>query len=411
MVAGHLQEKNGLYYIVLSYKDSNGKRKTKWEATGLPVKRNKKKAEALLLERRQTFVPPVEAVNGRVSADMLFADYMLEWLEIAKSTIEITTYACYQRNIKNVIAPYFRKKDVRLADLKAVDIQQFYTEQLRRVKANTVIRYHANIHKALKYAVKVDLIPTNPADKVERPKKNNFRGEFYSADEINALFKIVYGSKLEIPVLLGAVYGLRRSEVLGLKWDAIDFEANTLEVRHILTDVYVDGKKIMVEADRAKNKSSLRTLPLVPAVRDRLLEIKDHQEVCRKLCGRSYNKKYLGYLCVDEVGNIISPEYVSSAFPKVLKANGMRHIRFHDLRHSCASLLLANGVQMKQIQEWLGHSDFATTANIYAHLDYRSKINSAQAMAVGLGLTGKPQQLQPAQLPAAGAGGGSAMPL
>lgn len=141
-----------------------------------------------------------------------------------------------------------------------------------------------------------------------------------------------------------------------------------------------------MQADRAKNKSSLRTLPLIPEIRDRLLEIKGQQEVYKKLCGRCYNKEYLGYLCVDEVGNILRPNYISESFPKLLKANGMRPIRFHDLRHSCASLLLANGVPMKQIQEWLGHSDFSTTANIYAHLDYSSKLSSAQAMANSLGL-------------------------
>ena len=91
------------------------------------------------------------------------------------------------------------------------------------------------------------------------------------------------------------------------------------------------------------------------------------------------------YLCVDEIGNIIRPNYVSEQFPKLLEKNGLRPIRFHDLRHSCASLLLANGVPMKQIKEWLGHSDFSTTANIYAHLDYASKLSSAQAMMEGLG--------------------------
>ncbi len=386
MVAGHLQEKHGIFYIVLSYKDSNGKRKTKWESTGLPVKKNKKKAEALLLERRRTFTPPQEISEIPLDDGILFADFMIKWLEIVKNSILITTYASYQTTIQGVIVPYFRKKNIRLVDLKAVDLQEFYTKQLERVKANSVIHYHASIHKALKYAVKIDLIPTNPADKVERPKKTEFRGNFYSAEEINLLLETVRGTKLEIPVLMGAFYGLRRSEVLGLKWDAIDFEANTLEVRHILTQAYLDGKKVLVQADRAKNKSSLRTLPLVPQIRDRLLELKGQQETYRKLCGRCYNKEYLGYLCVDEVGNIFHPNYISQAFTKTLKANGMRPIRFHDLRHSCASLLLANGVPMKQIQEWLGHSDFSTTANIYAHLDYSSKLSSAQAMASTLNL-------------------------
>ena len=381
----HLQEKNDFYYIVLSYKDADGKRKTKWEATGLSVKRNKKKAEALLLERRRNFMVPTAPAEIRLDDDILFSDFMLKWLEVTKSSVQITTYASYQGMVERIIAPYFRKRGIKLVDLKATDLQDFYTKQLERVKANSVIHYHANIHKALKYAVKIDLIPTNPADKVERPKKNAFKGSYYSAEEIHALTEVAEGTKLEIPVLLASFYGLRRSEVLGLKWDAIDFEENTLEIKHIVTQASIDGKKVLVQADRAKTKSSLRTLPLVPPIRDRLLMLKGQQETYRRLCGKSYNRDYLGYLCVDEIGNIIRPNYVSEQFPKLLEKNGLRPIRFHDLRHSCASLLLANGVPMKQIQEWLGHSDFSTTANIYAHLDYASKLSSAQAMLEGLG--------------------------
>ena len=333
MVAGHLQEKNDFYYIVLSYKDAAGKRKTKWEATGLSVKRNKKKAEALLLERRRNFMVSTAPAEIRLDDDILFSDFMLKWLEVTKSTIQITTYASYQGMVERVIVPYFRKRGIKLVDLKATDLQDFYTKQLERVKANSVIHYHANIHKALKYAVKIDLIPTNPADKVERPKKNEFKGSYYSADEIHALTEIAEGTKLEIPVLLASFYGLRRSEVLGLKWDAIDFEANTLEVKHIVTQASIDGKKVLVQADRAKTKSSLRTLPLVPHIRDRLLMLKGQQDTYRRLCGKSYNREYLGYLCVDEIGNIIRPNYVSEQFPKLLEKNGLRPIRFHDLRH------------------------------------------------------------------------------
>ena len=129
----------------------------------------------------------------------------------------------------------------------------------------------------------------------------------------------------------------------------------------------------------------MRTLPIVPFMRERLLTLKEEQQENRRLCGRSYIKEYLEYVCVNEIGDLIKPHYVTESFPKLLKAKGMRQIRYHDLRHSCASLLLANGVPMKQIQEWLGHSDFSTTANIYAHLDYSSKLTSADAMLNGLG--------------------------
>ena len=247
-------------------------------------------------------------------------------------------------------------------------------------------RYHANIHKSLRYAVKLDLIPSNPADKVERPKKDHFVGSFFDADEVNKLFEVSKGTKLELPILFGAFYGLRRSEAIGLKWDAIDFENDTIVIRHTVTSVNLDDKHVLDAADTTKTKSSMRTLPLVPFVKERLLAVKAEQDNNRRLCGKSYNKKYAGYVYINEIGDLIKPHYVTEQFPKLLEANGLRRIRFHDLRHFSASLMLANGVPMKQIQEWLGHSDFSTTANIYAHLDYSSKLTSADAMLSGLGI-------------------------
>ena len=383
MVAGHLREKGGHYYAVLNYTDYQGKRKSKWIATGLTIKGNKKRAEAILMDARRNFQ---EEAPLRMEAKTLFADFLEQWLEVIRDSIAVPTYASYSNLSNGVIIPYFRKYGTTLEDLAAKDIQQFYLEQRKRVSGCTVIHYHAIIHKALKYAVKLDLIATNPADRVERPKKERYVASFYDADEVNALFQAARGTNLEIPILLGAFYGLRRSEVIGLKWDAIDFERNTITVQHTVTSCNVDGKNMLVAADRTKTKSSMRTLPLVPFMKERLLQQKKVQAENRKLCGRSYIKDYMGYVCVNEIGAILKPNYISTSFPKLLEANGLRHIRFHDLRHSCASLMLANGVPMKQIQEWLGHSDFSTTANIYAHLDYSSKLHSADVMLSSLGL-------------------------
>lgn len=374
MVAGHLHEKNGYYYIILNLTDSAGKRKPKWISTGLTIKGNKKRAEQMLMEERRKYA------NAKTGDDVLFADFMEQWLEIVKSTVSIPTYSSYVNAVKSIIAPYFRKKKILLRDLQAHDIQMFYQEQLQRVKASSVIHYHANIHKALKYAVKNDMIPSNPADKVERPKQDKFYGNFYDRDELHKLFEAVAGTKLELPVLLGAFYGLRRSEIVGLKWSAIDFEQNTITISHTVTSCNLDGKCVIVAKDTTKTKSSRRTLPLVPYFHEKLLAVKAQQERNQKLCGRSYNREFLEYICVDDIGDRFKPNYITSQFPKLLERNGFRKIRFHDLRHSCASLLLASGVPMKHIQEWLGHSDFSTTANIYAHLDYSSKLTSASAM-------------------------------
>lgn len=385
MTAGHLQEKNGYFYVVLSYKDSAGKRKTKWIPTGLPVKGNKKKAEAFLMEQRKAFEIPEED-EPKKEQDEQFADYLERWLQIAKSTIAVTTYSSYDGLLKSAILPWFRRNPKTLMQLTAKDIQDFYTAQLKRVKPNTVIHYHAVIHRALKYAVKTDLIPVNPADKVDRPKKNSFQPSFYDRDEINRLFEATEGNIAEAPIKLAAFYGLRKSEVLGLKWDAIDFEHGTITIRHTVAGCSLNGKYTVIAKDTTKTKSSRRTLPLSPPVRELLMRLKAEQAENRRLCGNCYCHDYEGYICINQVGRLMLPKFLSDQFDMIMKKAGLRRVRFHDLRHSSASLLLANGVPLKNIQEWLGHSDFSTTANIYAHLDAASKQVTAEAMLHGLGL-------------------------
>ena len=384
MVAGHLTLKNGRYYAVLNYRNAGGQRKTKWISLGLPEKGNKRKAEAELARIRAEFEPPKEV--GDLSSDMLFADYLLEWLEIAKGRLAVATYSSYAAMIKKPVGPYFRQRNLTLRELEARHLQMFYSEMLRKVKPNTVIHYHAIIHSALKYAVKTDMLVQNVADKVDRPKKNSFQPVFLSAEEMQKMFEALRGTKLELPVLVAAFYGFRRGEVLGLKWDAIDFERGTISVIRTVTTITVDGKQTEIEQQSAKTKSSLRTLPLIGSFREYFLQVKEAQELNKQVCGNCYNYEYDGFVFVDELGERMRVDYLTNAFPKFLESHGLRRMRFHDLRHSCASLLLANGVPLKHIQEWLGHSDFTTTANIYAHLDYKSKITSAQAMEAGLAL-------------------------
>ena len=388
MVAGHLQEKNGMFYVVLNYRDENGKRKTPWISTNLPVKGNKKRAENFMMDVRRNFVLPnvqrIEEREAMQKGDILFTDFLLKWLRVAKSTVKLTTYASYEMMATKIIIPYFQILNIKLKELTTEDIQDFYSAQLERVSANTVIHYHAVIHRALKYAVKIKTIQSNPAVNVERPRKEKFIGSFYDKKEINTLFDIIQGHPLEVAIKLAAFYGLRREEIIGLKWTAIDFENNTLTIQHTVTECNLNGKHIEVASDTAKTDSSLRTMPLVTNFREMLLAKKEKQEHYRKLCGRSYCKEYLDYIFVNEMGERWKPRYLSDGFKRILEQNGLRRIRFHDLRHTCASLLLANNVPMKKIQEWLGHSDFSTTANIYAHLDFQSKISSAEAMLTGL---------------------------
>ena len=319
-----------------------------------------------------------------MSTTPYFTDFLLDWLSVIKLKVKSTTYTGYEKTIKSRVIPYFKEHhpNLRLDAVTAKHIQDYYSYEMNvnKVSANTVKHRHANIHKALSYAYKTDLIPSNPADKVELPTIDKYVGHFYNATQIEKLFKIFEGDPAEFGVIAASFYGLRRSEVLGLRWDAIDFESKTITIKHTVNEARVDGKCTLVMADTTKTKSSFRTLPLVAPFEEMLLKMKMEQEENKRLCGNCYCQDYNGYIYVNEIGEIIKPGFLTSHFASVLKANNMPRIRFHDLRHTCASLLFAQGVSLKEIQAWLGHSTIGTTANIYTHLDENNKLSSANAI-------------------------------
>lgn len=393
MITGCLQQKNGYYYALL-YLKVNGKRKVKWIATKLPVagtsERKVRKAfdeirmqyEREEEERLQREAQEEAMFKGvHPDARQEFTVYMEKWLKGVRATLATATYQSYTDMLRARIIPYFRPQNILLMDVTPQHIEAFYQKILEdKCTTNTVIHYHAIIRKALQNAVRKDIIPRNPADQVDRPKKNVYHGTFYSEEEMLELFDAVESDPLEICVKIAAYYGLRRSEVLGLRWHAIDLEHKTISISHKVIEAEVDGKFVPVGEDVLKTKSSFRTLPLIPAVEKLLLEEKEKQEMYRRLFKKSYCRDYLDYICVDQCGRLLRPNYVTEHFSWLIQKYGLKKIRFHDLRHTCASLLLSNGISMKQIQIWLGHSTFSTTADIYAHLDFSAQEQSAAAM-------------------------------
>ena len=375
-VTGSLQIKNKIYQAVLSYKQDN-KWKTKWVSTKIPaIKGNKKLANAKLEEIKKQFQEEINSDNID-NEDILFIDYMKKWLKMISSSVEPTTLNGYKGVVNGRMTDYFQNKKITLQNIKPKHIQEFYQYLLDEgLSGNTVKHYHANIRKALQYAMKTDIILSNPADKVDLPKIEEYKPKFYTSDEVKILLNEVIGTKLEIPVMIDCFYGFRRSEVIGLKWSAVDFENDTITINHTITQS--NGKLII--RDKTKTKSSKRSLPLEPIVKSFLLELKEKQEKNKELCGDSYNQEYLEYICVDNCGNLIRPDYVTETFLKLLKRKNLKIIRFHDLRHTCASILLKNGANMKEIQAWLGHSNYNTTANLYAHLDTSSVCNTGKVI-------------------------------
>ena len=381
-ITGSLVERNGKYTAMLNLYDENGKRRQKSIALGIPVKGNKRKALARLEELKQEYSVPATKLEEARKDSPLFADFLRDWLKIIAPTIERTTLQSYKAMVDARLDPFFRERKLRLADVEPKHIRELHESIFEDgCNGNTVIHYHATVRKALQYAVKNDLIPENVADKVDRPKKGKYLAGFYSKEELAQLFEVTKDDSMSIVIHLAAYYGLRRSEVLGIRWSAIDFDKGTLSINHKVSEGIEDGKHRIYTEDKLKTKSSFRTLPLIPAIWELLLEHKKKREEYRKLFKRSYCTDYLDYVCVDEMGKLFHPNYVTGHFRLLLERYGLRKIRFHDLRHSCASLLLSQGIAMKQIQDWLGHSTFATTADIYSHLDFSSKQESAAAIA------------------------------
>lgn len=189
---------------------------------------------------------------------------------------------------------------------------------------------------------------------------------------------------MRIVVILTVYYGLRRSEVLGLKWSAIDFAEKRIHIRHKIIDDKSSGHSVIRGMDVMKSKSSFRSLPMIPYIEQELLKEKAKQEEMQRMLRRTYNREYIEYVCVDPIGNLIKPQYVTEHFKVILYKNGLDKIRFHDLRHSCASLMLVNNEEMKKIQAWLGHSTITITADTYAHLDMQSKVTSAEKIGESL---------------------------
>ena len=379
-VTGSLQVKNNIFYVVLNLYDEKGRRKPKWVSTGLPVRGNKRRAEEVLKQLRSEYSMKAAAPKG---TDLDFLAYLQSWLDVKRASIQETTYEGYCDLVHGKITRHFEPLALKLQDVEESDIEQFFQFLYESgLSSNTVIHYYAVLMTFFKYARKKKVIMVNPMDDVDKPTEIEYSAAFYSAKEIMDMLEAVKDDVLYTAIVLTSFYGLRRSETLGIRWNAIDFEQKTITINHKVYQTRANKDRAEVKtSNRMKTKSSLRTFPLIPFVEEALLEAKKRQQEYRSVFKGSYCKKHLEYVCVRPDGEIIKPDYVSSHFPYLLKKHELRVIRFHDLRHTCASLLVAMGIPMKMIQEWLGHSVFQTTANRYSHLATDAKNMVADTLA------------------------------
>jgi len=297
-----------------------------------------------------------------------FSEYMLKWLEdYAKINCETTTYEGYRIIIESHIVPYF--KDLKLQELRPAHIQQYYDYLVREgrkdgkggLSASTIKRHHANIRKALDRAVMLQLIPNNPALSVELPKVTKFKGKAYNIEQLKQLIEVSKGGPIHTAIMLASGLGLRRGEVCGLKWSHIDFEKGIVKIENTRT---ANGG---VEVEKStKTEKSNRTLSLPNYLKEYLKDLYKRQQKMKLLCGKGYNNS--DYVCCWDDGTPVRPDYISKKFKEIIDKNSLPPIRFHDLRHTNATLLLEQNVNIKWLSDWLGHSTIRTTADIYAHV-------------------------------------------
>lgn len=389
-----IAKKGNKQYVVFDFRDDNGKRKRKWISTGLSVNCKKRELDQTVSEiirefycdfltgtytrvdesletekkkSRTTYesdtsykmeftydetketkdtknkIPSISDVVKK-GADCKFTAFMNYWLEMVKPTLAISSYGGYSRSVKKING-YFDENypDISLKEVSALIIQQFYNDMYHSgLSGNTVKHLHANIHKALKYAVKMDLLDCNVSEKVDLPKVEKYEASFCNKEELEEILESFKGDRLELVVNIAAYYGLRRSEIIGLKWDSIDFNKKTITIRRKVTNSFGNGQEQLIVENRLKTESSVRTFPLITHIEKMLMERKILEEYYSRLLGDGYNKEFDGFVCRDNSGKLITPEFVTSHFKAVIRKNKLKDIRFHDLRHSCASLLLAN---------------------------------------------------------------------
>jgi integrase len=296
-------------------------------------------------------------------------------LEYLKPSIEAVTCDTYRVIINNQIVPFYEPKKLKLKDVTPRHIQQYIEFKLKSVSPNTVRKHLWNLSKCFDSAIKQKLITFNPVKGIEMPKKIKYTGaKYYNEQQIDKLLSVIKGDVLEGVIMFAIFYGMRRSEILGMKWSAVNFDNKTFDVKH--TVVRVD--KVLHKKDSTKTDSSYRTLPMPEIIIDMLQRLRAQQEQYRHLQPNDYVDE--GYVFTREDGTLIPPNYVTKHFKLILTKNNLPVIRLHDLRHSTASYLLYLGFSMKEISVWLGHGDIGITMNLYAHLDMAAKRNIADTL-------------------------------
>lgn len=362
-----LRKKKEHYYASITYHE-DGKKKTKWKALGLTTDASPKEIKKRFGEVAAYLLECYADEN-----ENLFTRYLTKWLERKKGCVQNSTWEGMYIYVTKHIVPYFEPLHLFVQDITPTHIENYYVYKYNGGRCDgkegglsieSIIKHKSVLMTALDDAVVDELISQNPARYVKLPAKRSSKRipNFLTAEKAAEMLQLFNGTPLYAVVYVTLYYGLRKSEVLGLKWNSVDFINNKITLENVVVkNLTIEEKQTM------KTSASYHTYPLLPNVREVLIQQKAWQTENREKFGEAYQES--NFVCTWEDGRCFRPDTIMRSFQRVLKRNNFSPIlRFHDLRHSTASILYARNWDLKDIQMWLRHADIKVTGDIYTHI-------------------------------------------
>ena len=348
-MSDYIRKRGERYYpmIYLGYID--GKRK--YKSGGGFDKRSEAKEELLKMQNK------LKKNSIMIETDdMTFGELAEQWYEMhAKPTVSYRALENYRGILNNSLIPAFG--NIKLKSIQPIHIQR-YLMTLKDIAPATVRKYFYVLKSILDKGVEWNILDISPIKGITLPALTTKEIKVWDNTQINEFLNIVKGTKWYIPFLLAFTTGMRQGEICGLRW--IDYNEKT-------GDIYVSRSMLRnFTLKDTKTKSSKRKIVLLQTTKSALAIQMELQEKNKDLLGDKY--KDSGFICTHDNGEPINPENLGKKFKKIIKEYKLAPIRFHDIRHSFATILLKNGTNPKIVSEILGHSDVQTTLNVYSHV-------------------------------------------
>ncbi len=299
--------------------------------------------------------------------------FLQVWLETMRYQVRRSSWQRYRNYVRHIVSVLGK---VVLAKLTAQQVQMFYTRKLNEGLCSTTVQtLHVILHHALRDALRLGLVTRNVTDLVQSPRRRHYEVAALSAEQARAFLAAASGDRLEALYVLALTTGMRRGELLALQWQDVDVERGVLQVRGSVQDT---GQGFIIA--EPKTKQARRQIGLTEGAVGALRRHRARQEAERHMLGPSWDTTY-DLVFPNTIGKLMDPEaLIRRSFRSLLQKARLPLIRFHDLRHTAATFLLSQGVNVKVVSEMLGHADISTTLRVYAHVTPHMQQVAVQVM-------------------------------